>query len=775
MKKKIFYSILLLVFSVSISVANGQLKKAEKLYQDNLFSDAIQYFEKGLKKDPQNVQAIEQLADAYRRLQNYSAAKKWYEKAVQLNTKNPETYFYYGQVLKMLNRFSDAKKQFNTFKQLSSKKSMQLLAKLLIESCDKAEKLTKDQPYFDITLVKGVNTENAEFSPFLYNNELVFTAERDPDLLTDRQFAVNRKPYLSIFKAQSKTDSKTEFDKISLFDKKFHSDFHDGPVTFNAEGNIAYFSRVDKSLPGKNGVVTTKIYFSEKHKKKWSRPKAFAYNNRDYNVAHPALSADGKYLFFASDMPGGQGGMDIYMCKNENGKWSKPVNLGPDVNTPGNEVFPYYYKGILYFSSDALPGMGGLDIFYVREDNDWKEPRNLKTPVNSTFDDFGIFMYDEKHGYFSSNRADGSGSDDIYHFTRIRDDEDMTPKTQIVGLFEYKNLPQDGVTLQLLNEEEDVLAEVTTDKDGKFVFKNLSPDENYMILLKEGEDEFSDDYKVYLLNANGEKVMLLEHFAKGKHKFKALPFDNYNTMTLLKEEPEDLFTIGLSGQIYKLLPGDVSAGMEIMVVDEDGNVIVKTYTDENGKFVFKKLRPDENYLFMIAEEDEDFKIVMFDDNGKLLGEAERFNGKTFKYRRLSPDENYITLLNEEDEVIKISPNDRFIVSNILYEYRSAELNETARKELDKLVIIMKKNPKIVVELSSHTDSKGGDAYNLKLSEKRAQKAKEYIVSKGIEPNRIIGKGYGESKPIAPNTNPDGSDNPEGRAKNRRTEIRIVKW
>ena len=123
----------------------------------------------------------------------------------------------------------------------------------------------------------------------------------------------------------------------------------------------------------------------------------------------------------------------------------------------------------------------------------------------------------------------------------------------------------------------------------------------------------------------------------------------------------------------------------------------------------------------------------------------------------------------------ISQNDRFIVSNILYEYRSAKLNETAKKELDKLVLIMKKNPKIVIELSSHTDSKGGDSYNMKLSNERAKKAKEYIISKGIDEKRIVSIGYGETKPIAPNTNPDGSDNPEGRAKNRRTEIRIIKW
>jgi outer membrane protein OmpA-like peptidoglycan-associated protein/tetratricopeptide (TPR) repeat protein len=773
--KRFLYSILLTFFSVSLSIANGQLNKAEKLYEANYFADAVKYYEKGLKKEPKNIQAIEHLADAYRQLKQYTLAEKWYNKAITLNTKNPQTYYYYGQILKTQNRISEAKNQFQKFIDLSgSNTTAVLLGKLLLQSCEEAQKLNTEEPYFKIGLVNGVNSEFAEFSPFLLNNQLVFTAERTPDLLEGKQFSVNNKPYLSIYKAKSKTNNKTEFNKISLFNKRLYSEFHDGPITFNKEGNLAFFSRVDKSTPNKSGVVTAKIYFSQKHKKKWSKPQPFHYNSKEYSITHPALSPDGKYLFFASDMPGGQGGMDIYMCKNENGQWSKPINLGSDVNTPGNEVFPYFYNGILYFSSDALPGMGGLDIFYVKESNNWKEPQNLKNPVNSSYDDFGIFMYDDKHGYFSSNREGGIGSDDIYYFERIRDDEEMKPKTKILGLFEYKNLPADGVTLQLIDEEDNFIAETITDKNGKFVFKNLSPDKNYMILLK--ENDFDDDYKIYLLNENGEKVMRLNRFAEGKHKFKALPFDEYNNMTLIEEEDaEVLFTIGLSGQIYKLLPGDVSAGMEIMVVDDEGNIIMKTFTDENGKFKFRKLKPDENYLLMINEEDADFKIVMFDDQGKLLGEAQRFKNNVFKYRRLSPDENSITLINEEDEVIKISQNDHFIVSNILYEYRSAELNDKAKKELDKLVLIMMKNPKIVIELSSHTDSKGGESYNLKLSEKRAKIAKEYLISKGIDSNRIIGKGYGESKPIAPNTNPDGTDNPEGRAKNRRTEIRIVEW
>ena len=130
--------------------------------------------------------------------------------------------------------------------------------------------------------------------------------------------------------------------------------------------------------------------------------------------------------------------------------------------------------------------------------------------------------------------------------------------------------------------------------------------------------------------------------------------------------------------------------------------------------------------------------------------------------------------NEIDEVIKIAENENFVISKILYEYRSAEINETAAQELNKLVLILKKNKDVGVELSSHTDSKGTESYNLELSEKRAQKALEYVVSKGIDASRITAKGFGETQPVAPNELPNGKDNPEGRAKNRRTEFKVVK-
>ena len=288
------------------------------------------------------------------------------------------------------------------------------------------------------------------------------------------------------------------------------------------------------------------------------------------------------------------------------------------------------------------------------------------------------------------------------------------------------------------------------------------------------DDSFLEGAKLYMTNSNGEKVLLANKIGKGKFKFQALPYEYYDELELLKEEDESLFTISVFGQIYQKLPGDYSGGMEVWVVDDEGNIIGKAKADKYGKFSFDKLSPDEQYLFMLAEDDDGLNMIIVDENGNVIDAAKRLIDGKYRYIRLDADQNVITLINEIDEIIKIAENENFIISKVLYEYRSAKINEDAAKELDKLVIILKKNKDIGVELSSHTDSKGSDSYNMELSQKRADAAVEYVVSKGIDPSKIIAKGFGETEPVAPNELPNGKDNPEGRAKNRRTEFKVIK-
>jgi len=462
--------------------------------------------------------------------------------------------------------------------------------------------------------------------------------------------------------------------------------------------------------------------------------------------------------------------MDIYVSTKNGEEWGKPVNLGKGVNTSENEVFPYYRKGSLYFSSEGHSGYGGLDIYLVKEEAKWVNPENLKAPLNSPKDDFGIFYKDDENGYFSSNREGGMGSDDIYSFAW----HTLTPQTSMSGLLEYDKLASSGTTMNLLDEDDNVIRTTVTDEFGKFKFDKLDLDKNYLLGIDADDDSFLDGAKLYMTNSNGEKVLLANKVGKGKFKFQALPHEYYDDLELLVEEDESLFTVSVFGQIYKKLPGDYSGGMEVWVVDDEGNIIGKAVADKDGKFSFDKLSPDEEYLFMLAEDDDSLNMIIVDENGKVLDAAKRLIDGKYRYVRLDSDQNVITLINEIDEVIKIAENENFIISKVLYGYDSYEINELAAKELDKLVLILNKNKNVGVELSSHTDSKGGDDFNMKLSQKRADAAVEYVMSKGIEKRKIIAKGYGETQPVAPNELPSGKDNPEGRAKNRRTVFKVIK-
>ncbi len=341
------------------------------------------------------------------------------------------------------------------------------------------------------------------------------------------------------------------------------------------------------------------------------------------------------------------------------------------------------------------------------------------------------------------------------------------------GLLEYDKLPSSGTTINLLDEDDNILRSTVTDEYGKFKFDKLDLDENYLLAIDSDDDSFLDGVNLYMTNSNGEKVLLANRVSKGKFKFQALPHEYYDDLELLVEEDESLFTVSVYGQVYQKLPGDYSGGMEVWVVDDEGNIIGKAMSDKDGKFSFEKLSPGEEYLFMLAEDDDGLNIIVLDENGKVLEAAKRLIDGKYRYVRLDSDQNVITLINEIDDVIKIAENENFIISKVLYDFASDEINEAAGLELDKLVLILQKNKHIGVELSSHTDSKGTEDRNMKLSQRRADAAVKYVVSKGVDAEKIIAKGFGETIPVAPNEI-DGKDNPEGRAKNRRTEFKVIK-
>lgn len=723
--------LLLLAFFSESTLSFGQLKKANSYFERGEYFSAISYYNKVLKKEDGNKEATQNIAFCYKKLKNYINAEVFYAKATQINPSESSNFLYYGQALKNNNKVHEAKTQFQKF---AAKNPNSFVGKLMVQSCGDITDWEVDEKAFEVSNVENINTKNADFCPLVYENGIVFVSERGVDLVNENNFGMSKKPYLSIFYAR---ESKS-YKKAKQFSGQINSLYHDGPVSISSDQSVIYFTRTDKKEQGKKFINRLKIYAAKLDGKKWKNITPFEYNSVDYSVAHPWISEDGKQLFFASDMPGGFGGMDIYVSTKNAESWGKPVNLGGGVNTTENEVFPYFRNGQLYFSSEGHSGYGGLDIFMAKEEDKWASSENLKSPLNSSKDDFGIFYKDDENGYFSSDREGGMGSDDIYAFAW----HTLKPQTEMSGMLEYDKLPASGTSINLLDEADNILKTVVTDENGKFKFEKLDLEQNYLLAIDSEDDSFLDGSKLYMTNSNGGKVLLANRVSKGKFTFQALPFDYYDDLELLVEEDESLFTVSVYGQVYQKLPGDYSEGMEVWVVDDEGNVIGKTTPDRDGKFTFEKLSPDEEYLFMLAEEDENLNIIIVDEEGKILEAAKRLIDGKYRYVRLDSDQNVITLINEIDEVIKIAENENFIISKVLYDFASEEINKAAALELDKLVLILQKNKHIGVELSSHTDSKGTEERNMKLSQRRADAAVKYVVSKGIEAKKIIAKGFG---------------------------------
>lgn len=750
----------LFLLALPTEAASQQVDKGWELINHYQYAAALPYFEKTLKKEPDNLKALEGIAYCYYKLGFFDKAKNYL--ATYLSKKDdPQWQLRYAQLLKMTGQIAEARSQVQM---LLQKHPDYTLGKLFLQFLNEVNEWSYDPQWFSIEPLSWLNTPYAEFSPFIADNQILFVSDRSSDLLELLHDHGNGSGFYKVFISPiGKNTPKLLKGEINHF-------YHEGPVSIARGNSMVALSRTSPKYAAKNSVIKPQLFIGQYVKGKIEKLQPFAHNNPLYAFTHPALNENGTLLIFSSDREGGYGGMDLWYSKYENGQWKEPVNLGPTINTPQDEVFPYIHGNELYFSSNGHPSLGGLDIFLSKQENaEWSTPVNLRTPLNSEYDDFGLCFYTETEGFFTSSRPGGKGKDDLYKF--IFHGLKKTDRTTMSGVLEYYNLPVAGVKLKLLDEKDNLIAETQTNEQGQFKFSRLTPDKNYIVLLDVPDEKIPKNTKLYLINERGEKVIRAIEFKKGGFRFTALPMEKTNKLPLLIEEDDKLLTINLHGQVYTKLPGDLGKKIEILIVDDAGNVIGKTYTNEKGKFLFEKLPPDSKYFIRLSEESDDLKLIITDESGKVIESLKSSKKGFFEYVRLDPQQGIITLLNEKDEVIRIKSNERFIISKIYYDYDKWDITPESAKELDKLAEILIKNKHIKVELSSHTDSRASDKYNLELSEKRAKSAIEYLLKKGVSANQVSGKGYGETQPVNHCTN--GVEcSEEEHAKNRRTEVKI---
>lgn len=471
--------------------------------------------------------------------------------------------------------------------------------------------------------------------------------------------------------------------------------------------------------------------------------------------------------FFASDKPGGQGGLDIYYATKTDSLWNEPINLGPFINTAANEAFPTLNDSVLYFSSNGHIGYGKYDIYKVDDYESPSEINNLGYPLNSSSDDFSIYFYSPDQGFFTSNRSASIGGDDIFSFMRQVID---TNTTYVRGKIEFNNFPTGSTRVDLVDSDNKILQTIITNEEGEFIFSGLGVHIPYSFNVNYDDKPDTLDTRFYMLNNSGEKVLVLLQSVGGEYDFESLPPEEYDALPRINES-KSLLTIEFKGQIYQNTKGDINKQVTLYVLNDKNQVIAKGYTDNEGNFSFSELPPQDHYKLYVADDIEGVKIVVLNEGDRIVELAKTNSSNEFIYVRLDPDEDYITLMTESGEPVKIKLGENFKVNNIYYAYDSWEINVEAAFSLDRLLRLMKLNPHISIILYSHTDSRGRENYNLKLSQKRADSAKAYLVSHEIAPNRINAIGMGETK-LVNHCEDDVECSEAEHAENRRTEFII---
>lgn len=600
----------ILVSTQKLSAQNRKLQKALERYEYGFYNEAIGILKEVVRDDKNAYTPLKYLASSYRKVKDYQNAELYYTLLVNSDSAQAEDFLYYGQALKSNGKLAAAKEQFVKFKE-STESSF--LSKLMLQSIDQINAWENQPKSYRSISMEGLNTDHNEYGAIVFKDKLYITSDREASLTTSETFSWNDKPFLSVYEMDTANieNGPYEFEEVS---GSMNTVYHDGPLTIDELGNRAMITRVDNQMGGKNFVNRMKLFEGTYKDGKWKSFKAFPFNSNKYSVGHAHYADSGRTVYFASDMPGGFGGMDLYVCyREDDGRWTMPENLGAVINTSKNEVFPFMMGDELYFSSNGFPGYGELDILVsIRNADGWGAPQNLKSPINSNRDDFGIFFDTDTSGYYASNREGGKGLDDIFRFIKYGDNIEIT------GVFEFEGLPVQGTKVKLVNANDSVIAETYTDADGNFIFKNLTYQESYMIQIESDDPDIVEDGRVYLTDEEGDKIKFIERMKKGGFQFMALPKDEIKEVAAIKAADDlSLDELKFVGQVFETLPGDIDEEVTVYLLDAQGEVIDSTVTDESGNFEFNRLPHNENYLIQVKETDSDMNIAFMNESDRV--------------------------------------------------------------------------------------------------------------------------------------------------------------
>ncbi|MBS7150723.1 MAG: OmpA family protein [Prevotella sp.] len=604
MKKAVYIIVCLLLTAVAAGCRTPKLSEADAQFQRGEYYDASVTYKKVYNKlrkkeeRPQRGEVAFKMGRCYRLLNMSARASAAFQNALRYEYPDSTTHFMLAQALHADGKYAAALRSYDKYLEFCPDDS---LAINCAEGCRTAQEIRAHGSRYVVKQAKLFNSRRADFCPMYLGadcDQIYYTSTTEK-ATGDKKSEITGMKNADVF--FSKKNEKGEWERPEPVEGELNTEFDEGIVAFSPDAQTMYLTKARREL---NAPTSVEIYTSTRSDAKWSAPVKFEITADTLSTfGHPAVSPDGEYLYFVSDMPGGYGGKDIWRISLKERQGSL-VNLGPDINTEGNDDFPYVRSdGSLYFSSDGHPGMGGLDIFRATAVDDpadlrWKV-ENMGFPINSAGDDFGITFGKGEDGFFSSNRGDARGYDHIYSF-------------------EY-----DPVRITI---------------EGLVMDKDEEPVKNAIIRI--------------------------------------VGNDGSNQKEVARDDGSFSFALQ-RGVKYVMLAG------------------AKGYLNQKQEFASDSTMEDANYWV---------------------------------------------------EFILPSISKPSVVENIFYDYDKADLRPESKTALNELIAVLHDNPNVTIEMASHTDRWGSDAYNINLSERRAKSVVDYLVENGISRNRLQPHGYGKSRP-----------------------------
>lgn len=637
---------------------------ADKNYEQYAYADAIKAYQELIYEGVTDEKILRRLGNSYYFIGELRDALKWYDQLFRINKVQDSEYLYrYAQCFKSVGNYHKADEILAIF---NEKTASEKRADLIRNNKNYLEDIKFNSGRFDIADA-GMNSSYSDYGSAVYDNKLIFTSARDTGGVAKNNFKWTNKSFSKLYMVELMPDGNVSEPK--KFRRKENGKYNESTPIFTKDGRTMYFTR-NNFTDGKRGVnekqvTLLKLYSSELIDGKWGNIKELPFNSDQYSTAHPALSVDEKTLYFASDMPGTLGQSDLYKVSiNGNGAYGTPINLGPSINTEGRETFPFISEeNELYFASDGRPGLGGLDVFVskIQEDETFDEVQNVGEPVNSKQDDFAFVIDSKKrNGFFSSNRISGNGLDDVYRFTETKR---LVCEQELSGTVTDSETNQilSNVTLIIFDETRQNAQQVVTDEKGNYVFSKVKCGKKYFIKT-----------------------------SKTDYEIKEVP------LSIKKENGKTILPISIEKKVVPLVAAKT--------------IMIKTVSVKSVK-----MKP----------------IAVGTDLAKTLNIPMNF-----------------------------------------FDLGKATIRKTSEPQLQKIVDVLKQYPTLTLDIRSHTDSRQSDSSNMILSEKRAQSTKNWLISKGIDGDRLSAKGFGETQLV--NKCADGVKCTEQQhQQNRRSEFIIT--